>query len=724
MVCGSFCAPVVGSEGVTGRVFEQVSPLYKGGFGAGEIKAVAPDGEGVMFYSPGAFANQPAGFANLDSFSYFARRSESGWTTRPELPPDILLPYSVYRDVSSSLDTTLALGQPGPNSEAAAFEGTQEEFRLHSTEASDESSNWSLVGKPLTTIPIGPFVLTYAGADGGLCHLLFANSLGTLAPLLPEAEGTVHQMYELVRGCGGEAPALRLVAINSSGKPMNTKCIVNLGNLDYNFNSRSAFNAVAAGGHEIFFTTCIGDDVSRHQLFVRLDGAKTLEVSKLLTECVGEEVPCLPGATTRGNADFAGASEDGSRVFFTTTAKLTTEDSDNSTDLYTAEIGCPGGGSCAAASRRVVSLSMVSHDPNSGEAADVQGVMRVAPDGSRVYFVARGDLLSEAERAALQGEGRAIPMSGADNLYVYDVGSARIGFVGDLCSGHEESGGAADPECPSVGSDESLWSGESSEAQSAGSDGRYLVFTSFGRLVKSDTDSAADVYRFDAVSGSLVRVSGGEAGYDSDGNNDLFQARIRLGHRGGTVAAQYEMDSRAVSEDGSRTVFETAEPLSPLATNGLTDAYEWHEAEAGGGRVSLLSGGQGETPVEDVVIAPAGRDVFFVTSEDLAPQDSDGLPDVYDARLGGGFQQQPAAREPCAGDTCQGPLTNPAPMLVPGSVSQIEEAAPKTISPPKKNSAKGKRGKRKRTSKASRKAGRRARRASGGHRLDGRRRGR
>jgi len=43
----------------------------------------------------------------------------------------------------------------------------------------------------------------------------------------------------------------------------------------------------------------------------------------------------------------------------------------------------------------------------------------------------------------------------------------------------------------------------------------------------------------------------------------------------------------------------------------------------------------------------------------------------YDARLGAGFPVAPAPRQPCvAGDSRQGPLTNPAPLLVPGSVSQ------------------------------------------------------
>ena len=60
------------------------------------------------------------------------------------------------------------------------------------------------------------------------------------------------------------------------------------------------------------------------------------------------------------------------------------------------------------------------------------------------------------------------------------------------------------------------------------------------------------------------------------------------------------------------------------------------------------------------------------------PQDTDGLGDVYDARLHGGFPVAAVPRAPCSGDACQGPLTNPAPLLVPGSVAQApgENLAP------------------------------------------------
>jgi hypothetical protein len=41
-----------------GRHYEMVSPVYKGGCGAGDIEEVAPDGESVAFYSLVAFSRR------------------------------------------------------------------------------------------------------------------------------------------------------------------------------------------------------------------------------------------------------------------------------------------------------------------------------------------------------------------------------------------------------------------------------------------------------------------------------------------------------------------------------------------------------------------------------------------------------------------------------------------------------------------------------------------
>ena len=362
------------------------------------------------------------------------------------------------------------------------------------------------------------------------------------------------------------------------------------------------------------------------------------------------EVPC-DGAATRAPAFFQGASEDGSKVFFTTTVPLVTGDTDNKNDLYMATIGCPSGEpECEVAKREVTSLVQVSHDPN-GEAAEVpqgvfmQGVVRVAPDGSRVYFVARG-VLSKG----LNAEEHA-PVKGADNLYVYDTTTGTTTFVVDLCSGPEHSGTFEDPRCPEGldsgergRNDMELWLGPEQQAQTTG-DGQFLVFSTYARLLQGDTDTARDVYRYDAQTGMLDRVSHGEAGYDANGNNSAFDAKIVGGNRGGTVASGHEMNSRAISEDGSRIVFTTAEPLSPDAVNGLANAYIWHQEPGDSeGGVSLISSGNASEAVGQVVISPTGNDVFFATTQGLVPQDTDGATDIYDARVGGGFPPAPTER--------------------------------------------------------------------------------
>ncbi|HEY3830426.1 MAG TPA: hypothetical protein VGL57_14630 [Solirubrobacteraceae bacterium] len=674
------------------RHYEQVSPAYKGGFGVGAegaIQAVAQNGEGVAWYAPAAFSGAPAGLSErLDFLDYVSRRSSTGWSTEPMMPPDTVLPDASSgiggegnADISTDLGVTLALNQLGPSVEAATANGSEGAFFLHATNSPDVDADWGIAGPVLSRVdhkaPVG---LEYLGGDADFCHLFLDEGIDislTSGPevLLEQAENGARQLYEVTRGCDGESAALRLVALDNRGALISPLCRADLGLEHFagvNKEIKDAFNAVAADGQMAFFTTCIDNDENDHQLFVRLGGSRTLEVSRPLGEGCSE-VPC-GSAATRASANFVGASEDGSKVFFTTTAPLEPgTDKDTGEDLYLASIGCPATiTECSASERKVTSLTQVSHSPLAGEVAEVQGAVRVAPDGERAYFVARG-VLSEGVNA----EGHT-PVKGADNLYVYDSVSRQVTFIADLCSAHDTSGVIEDRRCPAQSAEiefreKQLWlpvNGDASFAQTAGIDGSYLVFSSFGQLTSDDTDTARDVYRFDAVTDTLERVSSGENGYDSNGNAGEFDATIRPGHFGGTVLNQYEMNNRSMSEDGSRIVFTTAAPLSSAATNGLVNAYEWHENSAGGGSVSLLSGGNGSAPVEDVVISPGGGDVYFAATEGLVPQDVDGEADVYDARLGSGFASVVASAEPCSGDACQGPLTNPAPLLVPGSAVQ------------------------------------------------------
>jgi hypothetical protein len=681
LAASAFTAPPASALTNPERHYEMVSPPYKGGYGAKRIEAVSPDGESVAFFSNGAFAGAPSGPTLID---YIARRGSTEWSTAPLMPPSTLLPYVVSQDVSSSLSSVVAIGTSGANEEAAFQTGSEMEFLQHSVDMPDVVGQWGMSGVALKSLFEEPVTVNYYGADHNLCHFFVVN---TTARLLPEALEAKHPnllAYELAGGCAGEPSQLRLVGLNAEGKLIAPSCLKKMG-ITGNVKA-DGFNAISVNGREAFFSTGVeekaGNCTGSEQLFVDLDGGRTVEVSRpIAEECGGGSagVPCL-GAGSRASATFAGASRDGSKVFFTTSGRLLEGEVDSSEKLYVARIGCGSGvegEACLPAQREsvgVTSLVQASRTTNPGEAAEVQGVVRVAPDGSRVYFVARGVLGDGANT-----EGQA-PVKGADNLYMYDVGSDSVKFVAELCSGPGSSGppagAVADLKCPleldrleNGRNDAKLWSSRDPEAQTAGVDGRYLVFSSFARLGAGDSDTARDVYRYDSVSGVLERVTVGEAGDDANGNNGAFNATIAAGHWGGRNVEQYEMDNRAVSEDGSSIVFRTAEPLSPRAINKLTDVYEWHEG-SGGGEVTLLSSGTAEEPVSDVVISEDGSNVFFITSQGLVPGDTDGAPDIYDARIGPGFPPAPAGSQECSGDACQGPLTNPAPLLIPGSVSQ------------------------------------------------------
>jgi hypothetical protein len=677
------------------RVYELVTPVYKGGFGVDNVGTgilAAADGERVAFITQGTFEGAPAG-GSL-STDYIAHRASSGWSSAPLMPPAGLLAHPTEQDLSPNLDVNLWVGQTGPNATEAEKEGELDDFLLHSTATPDVTAEWQLIGHPLegtktTAIP----GYTNGGSDPNFCHLVMESNEQSF----PSDNGEAGRLLELTRGCHGAPSTFSVLDVNdeSPARRLNVTCnFAGLGSKNFEEvgrpESNSAYNAISADGESIFFTECISPfaengEVSHHQLFVRLGGSKTLEVSKPLAapDSCAETSSCA-SAFARASATFVGASEDGSRVFFNTRAPLVAEDKDTGNDLYMARIGCeeaePG---CPASARVVRSLQRISI-PAAGGESGLEGVVRVAPDGSRVYFVASGELLSAEQRHALESAGRPVPATGADNLYVYSTAGDSVTFVAALCSGLGESGSVSTSACPG-GSDIFLWrhkSIEEIEAQTAGPDGRFLVFPTYAQLVPGDTDAAKDVYRFDAETGRLTRVSVGEGSFDANGNKGTFDAVIHDGGLQATVELHNELESRAVSEDGSRIVFETAAPLSRAAANHLVNLYEWHEGGGPEGEVSLVSSGSSTDGVKDAVISRSGRDIFFITSQGLLPQDLDGANDIYDARLEGGFPAAAAPRQPCSGDACQGPLSAPLPLLSPGSTSQPAEAVPSVAAPP------------------------------------------
>jgi hypothetical protein len=174
-----------------------------------------------------------------------------------------------------------------------------------------------------------------------------------------------------------------------------------------------------------------------------------------------------------------------------------------------------------------------------------------------------------------------------------------------------------------------------------------------GRLAPGDTDNVQDVYRYDFPTGQLTRLSFGRNGNDGNGNDDVFPALFaQAGTLGGNVLAEDE--SRSMSADGSVVIFNTAAPLVFHDTNGGAepaceggesrgcDVYEWEEQGHGtcteaGGCISLISDGVAPHGSGSAVISSSGRDIVFPTSSNLVPEDTDGIGDIYDARIDGGF---------------------------------------------------------------------------------------
>ncbi len=670
-----------------------VSPPYKGGYGVDAqdaITATEEQGNRVEYFSFGTFG----GAAGAPSPSgYMAQRTADGWSSTSLIVPASISQETFGADVSRSLSQSVTLGDTGPNHGSGVDQNETDVFLLHDTSLPDTEEYFEVAGY---IHPFGEEFLSnaggisYDGASSDLCHLVFESD----QPVLPEAQEALaphSELYELDHGCDGTSPAVRVIGLKNDGKLISRRCQDYLGSPDVHS------NAIADGGSEIYFEANVetgenpvcGGGKGENQIFVRLGGSRTVEVSRAPSvPCdisAAVEVPCEDAAARKGST-FAAASEDGSRVFFTTAQSLVGEDGDSGNDVYMASVGCPGGPEevCETRERQLTGMSQVSHDPRAGQAANVLGVVRVAPDGSRVYFVAEGDLLTVSEEEALVNEGRGVPVQGAANLYVYDVDSKTTSFVAYLCSGPELSGEVESGRCGSnldsrsgrVGvNDSKLWT--VSDAETSGQDARYLLFTSYGQLVPGDTDTAADVYRYDAVTGRLNRVSIEVAGYDTNGNDDSFDATIRS-HASGSdgfgppvgVSEKYELANRAMTEDGSRVVFMSAGPLSPDVVNHTVNVYEWHEeADGGEGEVALISTGTSNEPDEEAMITPSGQDIFFTSSQDLVEQDTDGAADIYDARHDGGFAPAPARPLECI-EACQGPLSAPAALLVPGSVSQ------------------------------------------------------
>lgn len=610
------------------RAYELVTNPFKEGFAPTSVQY--SDGDAVIYRSSGTFAgSQNGGVFN----QYVATRSGTGWQTTAPGPPlgsssaaqGFALGASAgAEDMSGDLRSSVWLMR-------RADESTDiQDFYLRGVDGSftriGPGTNPALLPEGAPGTALTGLYPVLQGSSADLSHVIFNLEVGARYPGDGAGPGTSFSLYEYV-GTGNVRP--RLVGVNNSGAQVSQgdTCAGS---------GMTLYHAISTDGRVIFFSPGCGGTV-----WARINGATSVDVAA--TQCA--RPPSDPAGSCSGapGATFQGAAADGSRSFFTSAEQLVDGDTDQMTDLYACDL--PSGTLAPiGAANPCPALEEVS-----GAAADanVQGVVRISEDGSRVYFVAQGVLAPNV------GANDASAVPGDNNLYVWEKDAAHPAGVTTFVA-------RLDP------NDTSLWgteaSGGASRAAQTTDDGRYLVLSTLSPLVDSgptaDTDSSADVYRYDAEDGSLERLSTDEQG--GGGNEPGSDAVVS--------SVPYQLSSATLrprtfmSADASTVVFLTSEALSQDDTNGTQDVYSWRD-----GHVSLISSGRPAEPLPTggfAWVTASGADIYFNSTERLTPADGDTNADIYDARIDGGLDfSRPG---PCLGDGCQAQTSVPG-LAAPGS---------------------------------------------------------
>jgi hypothetical protein len=385
------------------------------------------------------------------------------------------------------------------------------------------------------------------------------------------------------------------------------------------------FLGASADGSAVAFEVKEGSEPT---IYLRRDDARTLRVAS-------------------GNVVFAGLSEDGGRIFYLEEGDLFALDTVTG---VVAEIG------------------------SGGETT----VVNVAAAGSRAYFVSPV-VLTGSERNQQGAE----PSPGGENLYVWDAGSGAVRYVatvgeGDVVGEAPPVGGFERPiaglglwTSDAVAAETTQFVGPANDSSRTDPSGDVLVFQSHAKLTAYGNEGQAEVYRYDAIDGSLLCISCNPSGARPDGSARLESPYAPQLRSVPPVNAVSLIEN--ISLGGRRIVFESSDALAPGDVDGVGDVYEWEafgvgSCEEQAGCVQLISSGHGSRSSYLYGASADGRDVLFWTADQLVSRDVSTAPSIYDAREGGGFPE-PAAPPPCRQDGCQGSSASGPSLATPASAA-------------------------------------------------------
>jgi hypothetical protein len=624
------------------RANELITPLANekgnGPVGYAQNYSQGTTGEVVEFISQASFAGNGLPYQTKP---YLSHRTPTGWQTSAILPrttPELRV-LGVQNPRSADLSESIWQFFPGSLAEYETQDFQNMYFGIHHLDGTN-----TYASPLLERLDRAPINVSGTPAVETVSEDMSTALVSSPVPLIPDSlPSGLFRFYELDH-FGTTAASLHLVPVDDSGNPLGL-CKgtaggqIAFGGHVFGFNGTPGHYVMSSDGSHIFFSVGTTENNCVWQAYARVGGTTTVRLSEPTEDCTSTACRQAPLA----DAVFTGANSEGTRATFLSEQQLTDDGADG-TNLYLYDFNLPAG-------NRLID---VSAGDSSGTGPGAVEVLRIAKDGSRIFFVAHGRLTNQPNSLGQ----RAIP--GAENVYVYDTARGRVEFIAQICTGEEKTG--------TVGGFEAC---SKNDGQSAGSDGyqltpdgRYFLFETHNRVTPDDTNESLDLYRYDAVTGALARISVGHDGEDENGNRggDASVGEPDQPGQTGPDPASIAADHvRAISNDGQDIVFDTARPLQASDENGKKDAYEWHQ-----GQVTLLSTGRSATNTPNAIISPSGRDILLLTDLGLVPWDNDGLTDFYDLRIDGGFPAPPHEPPICAAsEVCHGPpgSSSPPPLI-------------------------------------------------------------
>ncbi|HEX4307807.1 MAG TPA: hypothetical protein VHZ54_17355 [Solirubrobacterales bacterium] len=420
-----------------------------------------------------------------------------------------------------------------------------------------------------------------------------------------------------------------------------------------NVGERDTQNSVSTDGSRIFITaerktSPDPEEIGKQALFVREDGRETRDVSLSETSVPDE------------GAKYQWATADGSKVFFTANAGLTSESNSEGTDLYEYNLETE-----ELADRTITQAA---------GGAQVLGALGLSADGSDVYFASRNQLVP--------GEGNSLAENvSADSYSIYREHGREIAFVGSVENRNLDA---------VLINRQPTWTAQVTP------DGRYLTFESAARNTGYDNGNVNEVYLYDADTQETTCVTCRQDGQPSQ-DERYERPAYSLLMRGESIWNPTHPPQFLTERDGQAMVFFTSpDPLAPGAVAGQNNIYEWSHDQI----FRLVSAPEGTqvNPYGGLVAAfggasESGSDVYLITPETLSWEDGDERLSAYDARIGGGNPEPPPTPGPCqatAEDSCQAPAQPGA--VTPGPATSGDSGAQnfetKKKSAPKKKSKK------------------------------------